>query len=52
MKKQETYVDLERSALQQKIQNDIIRDMKQLIKQYPNDKELGAAIRAYFIESK
>ena len=42
--KQETYVDLEIQASQQKVLISIVEDIKQLIKQYPNDKELGTAL--------
>ena len=50
--KQETYVDLEIRANQQKDLISIVEDIKQLIKQCPNDKELGTALRTYFIKNK
>lgn len=50
--KQETYVDLEIQASRQKVLISIVEDIKQLIKQYPNDKELGTALRTYFIKNK
>lgn len=49
--KQEIYTDLEVLAMQRKNNNFVIYDIKQLIKNYPNDKELGCAIRKYFIEN-
>jgi len=49
--KQEIYTDLEVEAMQNKDANSIVCDIKQLIKKYPNDKELGCAIRKYFIKN-
>ena len=49
--KQEVYTDLEALAMKNKDANSIVCDIKQLIKNYPNDIELGYAIRKYFIKN-
>ena len=50
--KQEVYMDLEIQAMQSKSNEFIVYNIKQLIKKYSNDKELGNAIRTYFIQNK
>ena len=49
--KQQVYTDLEVQAMHSKNNDFIVYDIKQLIKNYPNDKELGCAIRNYFIKN-
>lgn len=44
-------MDLEVIAMKNKDANSIVFDIKQLIKNYPNDIELGYAIRKYFIKN-
>jgi hypothetical protein len=49
--KQQVYTDLEFQSMQAKNNKFIVHDVKQLIKNYPNDTELGNVIRKYFIKN-